>query len=73
MRYRRDTEERACGKVIDLERWAEYGGLACLRTAGHPGDCIAMAGDAGRADGVCWECRVPEGASHRTDCHSGNK
>lgn len=69
MKFRPDTDERACGKSI-VHR---AGLMACLRTAGHDGECVAVAGDAGRADGVCWACRVPEGDEHRADCHARNK
>ncbi len=66
MKFRRDSEERACGESITTDRW--YGPLVCMRTEGHDGEHIAMVGDAAKADGVCWECRAPIAGMHRIGC-----
>ena len=71
MKFRRDSDEEACGHRIPIAE--DYGPLVCMRTAGHDGDHIALVGEAGEADGVCWECRVPVRALHREDCGRGNK
>lgn len=51
VRFRKDSDEEMCGLPIPT-----IGGnpAACMRTAGHVPPCIAMAGDAAEADGVCY-------------------
>jgi hypothetical protein len=67
IRYRNDSDERACGGAIPDDK---FGPLACLRTSGHLGECIAIACDAAVADGVCFGCRIPLGSGHRDDCYA---
>jgi hypothetical protein len=76
MKFRRDSDEVSCPKAILTGLGAKYlelGGLVCLRTAGHDGECIALACDAAAADGVCYCCRVPVGEAHRDDCYSAKQ
>ena len=45
--------QEVCGEVVpgeDSERYAEHGGLACLRRKGHEGEHVAMACEAQAAD-----------------------
>jgi len=50
------------------DRYEHLGGLACLRTEGHDGECISAANEAGEADGVYWCCRQPLSESHAVWC-----
>lgn len=66
MRFRHDSDERACGKAVGHGEM--HGPFACLRTADHDGECIALACDAAAADGVCFGCRMPLDGPPRIDC-----
>lgn len=66
MRFSSHSNEESCPKVIASER--HPGGLACMRTQDHPGDCVPEANKAGEADGVRWCCRVPLHAFHAQWC-----
>jgi hypothetical protein len=72
MRYNDYSDEESCGKRVPGElsdRYDDLGGLACMRTQGHEGECISTAGDAGRADGVhCWCCRMRLELDHHDRC-----
>lgn len=71
MKFSKHSDEQMCGKQMIGEKFAKYdkcGGVACMRTAGHLGECIAIAGDAGRADGVHWCCRSDINAEHQSWC-----
>lgn len=61
MKFRRDSDEVACSKVVGEE-------YACMRAADHKGACISLARDAAFADGVCPGCREPLGKPHKEDC-----
>lgn len=71
MRFSKYSDEESCGKSIETE-WTlarpDIGPFACLRTAGHEGECIAGASDAGRADGLRFCCRVQLGQPHTDWC-----
>lgn len=64
MKFRPDSDERACG--AETNHGELHGSFACLRTAGHSGEHIALMCDAARADGVCFGCR--ERTGHQADC-----
>lgn len=71
MRFRNDSDEHACGKRVPGElshKYDDLGGIACLRTDGHAGECVAISCDAAAADGVCFGCRMPLGGPPRADC-----
>lgn len=70
MRFRRDSPEECCGKVVpgSEEKYGDLGGLACMRTAGHAGECEPTGRDAANMDGVCYACRAPLNGPHRADC-----
>lgn len=71
MKFRRDSDEKVCDGIesgSDEGIGALYGGWACMRRAGHEPPCIAMMGDAAKADGVCFACRAPLAGPHRDDC-----
>ena len=73
MKFNAHSDEQACGRRVPGEisdRYADLGGLACMRTAVHPGECIALARDAGTADGVHWCCREHLEAPHAAWCPS---
>lgn len=72
MRFRKDSDEEVCGEVVPgSDRGpAEYGGLACLRTRGHAGECVSMMRDAARADQRCVHCRAPLAEPHRRECRT---
>lgn len=76
VKFRKDTDEETCGEVIpgsDKDpKYADHGGLACMRTADHDGEHISLLCDAAAADGVCHGCRLPMPGRHRVDCHSHN-
>lgn len=61
MKFRRDSDEVACSKVVGEE-------YACMRTAGHEGACASEMRDAAFADGVCPGCREPLTKPHKKDC-----
>ena len=67
MKFREDSEERTCNGSIPHAR---YEALACMRVEGHEGECIALMGDAARADGVCFGCRETLGMPHKADCYA---
>lgn len=56
LRFRRDSDEEVCYGVV-LGIGADEYDYGCMRTNGHPGDCISLACDAAAADGVCFVCR----------------
>jgi hypothetical protein len=66
MRFNRHSEETSCPAAVPNER---HGDLACMRTAGHPGEHIAQMDLAAKADGVCHGCRAPISEAHRADCY----
>ena len=77
MRFSNDSDEEVCCEGIPghapncsykTGHASDCYELACLRRRGHEGEHIAMARDAGIADGVCHSCRVPIGEGHRADC-----
>lgn len=71
MKFTHHSDEQACGKRVPGDRSDEYdalGGLACMRTAGHAGECISPVRDAGIADGVHWCCRQPLAEAHADWC-----
>lgn len=71
MKFNAHSEERSCGRRVPGElsdKYSDLEGLACARTAGHTGECIAVARDAGIADGVRWCCRVKLGEDHAAWC-----
>lgn len=73
MRYNSYSDEVACGKRVPGEmsdRYADLGGIACMRTAGHDGECEGMMGHAGQLDGVRWCCRVALATEHAEWCPS---
>lgn len=75
MKFRKDSPEEVCPKVImgdaaNPHRWEEFGGLACMRIAGHEGECESMAATAAEADGVCHGCRNPLTGPCKPDCHA---
>jgi hypothetical protein len=60
------SDEEMCGATM---LWGDrQQAVACARTHGHPGEHIAMACDAGEADGVRWCCRVVIGLPHAEWC-----
>lgn len=76
VKFRSDSEETACGKRVagDLsDKYDDLGGLACMRSSGHTGDCIALMRDAADADGVCFGCREKHGRPHSPDCFRATK
>jgi len=73
VKFNAHTDEQTCGRRVpgDLsDRYSDLGGLACMRTAGHGGECVAVARDAASADGVRWCCRVKLGDDHAAWCLS---
>jgi len=70
VRFRPDSDEETCSKVVyvGLLHNDDLNPFICLRRAGHDGECIALACDAAKADGVCSKCREPAGEPHRNDC-----
>jgi hypothetical protein len=72
MKFRPDSDEHACGERVPGElsdKYADLGGIACMRIEGHEGEHIGMVRDAAIADGVEFCCRIPLGATvHRDDC-----
>lgn len=70
MRFRKDSDEQSCDRVIASVRYEGLGGLACMRRAGHDGKCIALMCDAAEADGVCFGCREAIGEPHKVDCYA---
>lgn len=69
MKFRKDRPEEACDKdapdYVGGEKWA------CMRIAGHAGECIARADLAAFADGVCPRCRNPLNRPHEPECEAG--
>lgn len=68
MRFRTDSPEECCERVIPELGFAEDGGIVCWRTAGHEGKCEAVVRLAAEADGVCRHCRAPITEPHRVRC-----
>lgn len=71
MKFNKYSDEQSCGKRVPGEQSDKYddlGGLACMRSAGHDGECLAMLRDAGIADGVHWCCRVKIDEAHMGWC-----
>ena len=71
MKFNDYSDEESCGKRVPgkmSDRYEDLGGLACMRTQGHAGECIATAGDAGVADGVHWCCRIRLDLDHHARC-----
>lgn len=71
MKFNAHSDEQSCGRRVPgklSDKYNELGGLACVRTAGHDGACIAIMREAGIADGVRWCCRVKLGEEHATWC-----
>jgi hypothetical protein len=66
VRFNHISDEEACG--LPMRDPVFQGELACLRTKGHAGVCIARMNAAGDADGVWWCCRVPLGQPHTDWC-----
>ena len=68
--FNRRHSDVICGERTDPDdpRWEKYGGLACFRRRGHEGEHIAMARDAGVADGVHWCCRQAIVGAHAEWC-----
>lgn len=66
MKFNNWSDELACGKAVSNPPLK--GEFACLRAAWHEGECIAMAREAGQADGVCFSCRQKIDQPHRADC-----
>jgi hypothetical protein len=67
------SDEQSCGRRVPGEmsdKYSDLGGLACMRTAGHIGECIAVMRDAGIADGARWCCRVKLDEAHAAWCPS---
>jgi hypothetical protein len=68
MKFRNDSDEETCGKGVPSGQW--YGDLACMRVAGHDGECIPVVGPAAKADGLQHCCRIPLGSTeHREGCY----
>ena len=69
-KFDRDSDEYVCAERADPDddTWEEYGGLVCMRIAGHAGEHIAAANLAAEADGVRSCCRVPVGHPHALRC-----
>lgn len=64
VRFNPYSDEEMCGALVQ-----EHGyDCACMRTRGHEGQHIAVARDAGAADGVRFCCRVPLKAVHEEWC-----
>lgn len=60
-----------CGEAVpgpESERYAEYGGIACSRSAGHSAEHIARMDRAAQADGARGCCRVPIEVPHHAMC-----
>lgn len=73
MKFNPHSDEQSCGRRVPGElsdKYDDLGGLACMRTAGHDGDCIAMVRDAGIADGVHWCCREALDDEHAEWCQT---
>lgn len=71
MKFNSHSDEQSCGRRVPGEmsdKYNELGGLACMRTAGHDGECIALLRLAGIADGVHWCCRGKLGEEHAAWC-----
>lgn len=69
MKFRSDSDEECCGKVIPwIKGWDDLGGICCMRTAGHEGKCEATMCDAAAMDGVCHHCRAPIDGPHKESC-----
>ena len=71
MKFNDYADEESCGKRVPgkmSDHYEDLGGIACLRTQGHAGECIAGAGDAGVADGVHWCCRIRLDLDHHARC-----
>ena len=71
MKFNGYSDEESCGKRVPgkiSDRYNDLGGMVCLRTQGHAGVCISMAGDAGVADGVHWCCRIQLDLDHHDQC-----
>lgn len=70
VKFNDHSDEEWCGEVIpgSEEKYPDEGGIVCLRGAGHAPPCIAMACDAGTADGVHWCCRQVLGGEHAEWC-----
>ena len=69
VRFSPYSDEVMCGKPVDLP--TAHGAIilvACMRTDGHEPPCIAAAGEAGKADGVRFCCRVAAEARHAAWC-----
>ncbi len=60
MKFSNHSDEESCGQPVTHETLsAKYGEFSCLRTAGHPPPCEAIAYKAAELDGVrCWVCRA---------------
>ena len=71
MRFNAHSDEQSCGRRVPgklSDKYEKLGGLACMRTVGHGGECLATMRDAGIADGVRWCCRVKLGEEHAAWC-----
>jgi len=66
MKFNGYSDEETCGKRVSVAGISVA--VACLRTQGHVGECIAMAGDAGAADGVHFCCRTRLDLDHHAQC-----
>ena len=67
-RFSRGSDEEICGKTVVKVFGKKKIKCACLRTAEHPGECVAMSYDAAKADGVCYGCRQKVWDEHRKGC-----
>jgi len=71
VKFRKDRPEESCPKAVPahLEPFqVEAPVWACMRIAGHEGDCVPRAGLAALLDGVCHYCRNPLNQPHEPDC-----
>lgn len=72
MKYNSHSDEEMCGYAIlglfDGKYDADYGGMACMRTKGHPPPHEATARTAGELDGVHFCCRTPLASHHEPWC-----
>lgn len=71
MKFNDHSDEQTCGRRVPGElsdKYDDLGGLMCMRMAGHDGACMAIARDAGIADGVHWCCRAKLDEAHAAWC-----
>ena len=64
------SDKEFCDGIEDgsLEKFGEYGGIACMRLSGHRPPHVGMVRNAALLDGTCYACRQPLQEEHAADC-----